>query len=39
MSLTAAGFILKRITGPVNDDAERELFQAIDHAIIGAPRR
>ena len=33
------GFILKQITGPVNDDAEQELFQAIDHAIIGAPRR
>jgi hypothetical protein len=37
--LTAAGFILKQITGPVNDDAEQELFQAIDHAIIGAPCR
>ena len=33
------GLIVKQITGPVNDDAEQELFQAIDHAIIGAPRR
>ena len=33
------GFILKQVTGPLNDDAEQELFQAIDHAIIGAPRR